>query len=90
MSIAVMESTAIILTRWPPQIRLLASVRMILLEVFHGQHRTPACAIESISEDLHQEDSYYQPARAIDAKIVILMANDMAFHSILLLGLAPH
>ena len=31
-------------------------------------------------QGLHQEDSYYRTARAVDAKIGILVADDMTFH----------
>ena len=55
-----------------------------------GAHRTPASAIESIPGALHQGDSYYRTSRAIDAKIGVLMVDDMAFQCISPLGVAHH
>ena len=46
-------------------------------------HRTPVCGIESVLGHLHQEDSYYQMAQAINAKIDMLVVNDMTFHGML-------
>ena len=44
-----------------------------------GAHRTPTRGNESVVGDLHQEDSYYRMARAIDAKIDRSVVDDKAF-----------
>ena len=43
-------------------------------------HRTAARGIESISGDVHQEDSYYRTAPSTDAKIGMLVIHNMIFH----------
>ena len=53
-------------------------------------HSTPARGFENISWYLHQEDPYYRAARAIDGKIGALMVDDMAFHGMSPLAVAPH
>ena len=59
----------------------------IVMEVYFfmaarcGAHRTPARDIESILRDIHQQDSFYRAARAIDAKIGVLVVDDIAFHA---------
>ena len=55
-----------------------------------GAYGTPTRVIESISDDLHQEDSYQRTARAGNTKIGRLLANDMSFYHISTLGVAPH
>ena len=42
-----------------------------------------------LSGDLHQKDSYQRTAPGIDAKSGALMLDDMTFHGMPLLGLAP-
>ena len=54
-----------------------------------GVHRTPTRGIESISRDIHKEDSYYRMAPAIDAKLGALMGNDIVCHGKPPLGVAP-
>ena len=46
-------------------------------------HRTPARGIESVLGHLHQEYSYYRMALAIDAKIGMLVVDDVTFHGML-------
>ena len=44
---------------------------------------------ESNAGDLHQDDSYYRMACAIDGKSGVLMVDDMAFHGITIRGSTP-
>ena len=48
-----------------------------------------AVGTKNILGNLHQEDSYYQTAWAIDAKIGVMVVDDMAFHGMSLLGEHP-
>ena len=45
-----------------------------------GVHRMSTGGIESIVGDLHQEDSFYQMARAVNAKIGMFAVNDITHH----------